>query len=184
MCFINLSVVKTMNDDLGFGVRYEDSKYLGLFSRLVILSLDLLVVIITLGLGIYFNEMYSSDNYIIYMAIFICYLYLTVIKASNIGTLGQIVTKSKILTIYGKKPSFLKMNFRLLFWAIGPLNTLSDLAFMTFIREKRTLRDCYSDTIVIKKNALPIETDIPVYFTRILALGLNIMYRSCYSKNT
>jgi len=173
-----------MNDDLGFGVKYEDSEYLGLLSRLVILVLDLGAVFIILGLGVYFNEIYLYDNYITYTAIFICYLYLTIVKTSSIGTLGQIVTQSRILTIYGKKPSFIRMNFRLLFWTIGPMNTLSDIAFMTFIREKRTLRDCYSDTIVIKKNALPIETDIPVYFTRIFALGLNIMYRSCYSKNS
>jgi uncharacterized RDD family membrane protein YckC len=178
-----------MDNELGLGVRFNDSAYLGFFSRLVIFILDLIVVISICSIGIYFNigqqvGEASDNNYILYAALFLSYLYLTIIKASKIGTLGQIVTKSRILTIYGKRPSFIRMNFRLMFWAIGPINTLSDLVFLTFIREKRSLRDCYSDTIVVKKGTEPVEVDIPVYFTRIFALGLNIMYRSCYSKNT
>jgi uncharacterized RDD family membrane protein YckC len=179
-----------MKEDFGVGVKFEDADYLGVFARLILLVVDLVLVSIICGTGFFIDRwlMDSSQAYYqyysLYSALFLSYLYLTAAKTSKTGTLGQIITRSKILTIHGDKPSQLRITFRLFFWVIGPFNSLSDLAFLTIIKEKRTLRDCYCGTIVIRKNAEPIEENIPVRFTRIYALGLNIMYRSCYSENT
>ena len=179
-----------MDNDLGRGVKYADDAYLGLFPRLLLIVTDTVVALIIIIIG-FSSDIWLIENtfnydsyYSTYTSLLLTYLYLTTIKTAKFGTLGQLITKSKIVTIYGEKPSQLNMSFRLFIWVLGPVNYLSDLIFLTMIKEKRTLRDCYCDTIVIKKNAIPIEENIPVRFNRIFAMGLNLMYRSCYNANT
>jgi len=179
-----------MDNDLGLGVKFEDDAYLGLFSRLLLVIVDSFIAFIVLIIGISIDLWLidTTSNYDSYYATYssmlVIYIYLTSLKTSKFGTLGQFFTKSKILTIYGEKPTQLKMSFRLFIWVLGPFNFISDLVFLTMIKEKRTLRDCYCDTIVVKKCAEPIGVKIPVRFNRVFAMGLNLMYRSCYNANT
>jgi len=179
-----------MDNNLGLGVKFEDGAYLGLFSRLILVLVDSFIAFIVLIIGISIDLwlIETTSNYASYYATYssmlVTYVYLTFLKTSKFGTFGQLFTKSKILAIYGKKPTQLKMSFRLFIWVLGPFNFISDLVFLTMIKEKRTLRDCYCDTIVVKKGAEPIEINIPVKFNRVFAMGLNLMYRSCYNANT
>jgi uncharacterized RDD family membrane protein YckC len=87
------------------------------------------------------------------------------------------ITGTKILHISGKKPSLLCMTYRLLFWIIGPVNILADLAWVSLNREKRTLRDSLCDTIVVKKKAIPISNS-EIRKIRVMALGFHFLYKS------
>ena len=127
---------------------------------------------------------YYDDFYFTYISSVISFIYLTKIKTTKTGTLGQILTKSRIETIYGTKPGLVRMTARLLFWVVGPLNFVIDILFIAMIKEKRAVRDCICNTIVVKKSAVPIETEVPIYVTRVFALGLNLMYESCNSENS
>lgn len=54
------------------------------------------------------------------------------------------------------------MIFRLIFWGVGPLNVIADIAWVTLNKEKRTVRDSMSNTIVVKRSAKPISTDAEI----------------------
>src|SRR5690606_17198760 len=112
---------------------------------------------------------------------FFAYIYLTFVKASSFGTFGQRFTKTRIETIYGERPSQARMTLRLLYWVFGPINFVTDLVFMLAIKERRSIRDCFCNTIVVRQNAVPIESQAPVRIARIYAMGLNLMYESCNS---
>ena len=135
-------------DKADCGVIYSDEDYVGFWRRILIIIFDLVVMVPILFLGyvadLHRYEVTLADNFIFYQyfSISLCYLYMTVLKSSRIGTLGQIVTKSKIVTLKGKRPNVFQMSFRLWFWLFGPINFIFDLAFMQFNSEKRTFRDC------------------------------------------
>lgn len=176
-----------MPEPLGYGVIYRDEDYAGFLRRTAILLIDLAIVIPLLGAGIwvdtslYDNTDFWDEYYALYVSLFVAYLYLTTLKASKYGSLGQRITDTKIETIYGSRPSQLRMSMRLLYWILGPINFLTDLVFMLAVKERRSIRDCFCNTIVVRRNAEPIDTHAPVHVARIYALGLNLMYETCNS---
>lgn len=165
------------------GVLYNSEDYTSVSLRVFIIIIDALSIIplfISCYLaGEYQYKLELSDDFISYAYIFsfiISFLYLTIIKSSEIGTLGQFLTKTKVVNLYGEKPSFLVMVYRLLLWVLGPINIFSDIVFSTFNEEKRMLRDCLSNTLVVKKTASPIITDAVIGTTRAFVFGLNLLY--------
>ncbi len=164
------------------GVIYQESDYASLLIRAVTILIDT-VLIAPLLIASYYIDDYLYQNYYtdsaaftLYLAVFIAYLYLTIIKASNIGTLGQKITQTKILHISGSKPNIFQMTFRLFFWFFGPFNFVSDFAWVSLNNEKRTLRDSMCNTIVIKKNAVPVSREAEIKNIRVMFFGLHFLY--------
>ena len=75
------------------------------------------------------------------------------------------------------------MIFRLIFWGVGPLNVIADIAWVTLNKEKRTVRDSMSNTIVVKRSAKPISTDAEIRNVRVFFFGLNFLYSTANLKN-
>jgi len=103
------------------------------------------------------------------------YLYLTLLKASRVRTLGYKLTGSKIVNLRGQRPSIIWMTFRLALWIGGPFSFLFDLFWSGIDDDRQTLRDRFAGTCVVNTNAEPIgESEIHLaYFT---AGGFNLMY--------
>jgi uncharacterized RDD family membrane protein YckC len=165
------------------GVIYDEPDYAGTLLRISIMLVDLIVVIffyvIAYLIDDYLYDAYYTNSFYnaVYIALLISFLYLTLLKASKIGTVGQMVTGTKILNINGKKPSLFSMTYRLLFWVVGPVNFIADLAWVSLNKEKRTLRDSLCNTIVVKKKAIPISNN-EIKKIRVMALGFHFLYRS------
>ncbi len=176
-----------MSEPLGYGVIYKDEDYASIFRRISIMLIDVLIVLPIIGAGIWFdmlmydNTTYYDSNYALFVAAFISYLYLTTLKASKYGSLGQRLTKTRIETIYGERPGQSRMTMCLLMWILSPINLLTDFVFILAVKEKRTIRDCFCNTIVVRDDAKPIDAHVPIHVSRIYALGLNLMYESCNS---
>lgn len=166
------------------GVVFKEEDYAGFWRRLIILIVDLFVVIVITTpcylADSYRYEEYYSDNELVffYVGMFLSYLYLTVLKASKIGSIGQIVTGTEILTIRGRRPNIFLMTYRLLFWLVGPVNFIADLAFIYMNKEKRTLRDGLCNTIVLKRSADPISNTAEIRNIRVMVFGFYILYQS------
>ncbi|MBF0197815.1 MAG: RDD family protein [Planctomycetes bacterium] len=173
--------------DFGIGVYYDTDDYAGFFRRLIIICVDLFVFCSLISFGLILDEvLYDSfesyyEEYCTFGALILTYIYLTVIKISRFGTFGLALTNCKIVSIYGKKPSMYNMSFRFLFLFLGPVNLIIDLMWLTLNPEKRTVRDCYSQTYVIRKNSKHIG-ESPVHLCRIHVLGAMLMYPTV-SKN-
>ncbi len=164
------------------GVLFKSSDYASLFTRTAIIVIDLVILIILFVAGYYVDDFlyqgYYIDSFVVtpYISPFFALLYLTVLKTSKIGTLGQKITKTKILHINGKKPNILIMVYRLFFWGLGPLNFIADFAWVTLNKEKRTVRDSLSNTIIVKRNAEPVSTNVEIKNVRAFFFGLNFLY--------
>ncbi len=93
---------------------YRREDYVGTIRHLVIIAVDLAVILfVVFPLGFvpaFVAESLSirSDSFLFVGPLFLTWLYLTVIKPSRIRSPGYWVTGSKIVTIYGKKPSTLR----------------------------------------------------------------------------
>ena len=170
-----------------YGVVYKDEDYAGFIRRIFIMVLDLAIALLVIGIGFWLDDLlhesseYYDSSYCFYASLFVVYLYLTLLKSSRFGSIGQRLTNTKIETIYGKRPKQGRMTLRLLYWVLGPFNFLTDLVFMLAIKERRSIRDCFCNTIVVSRDAEAVDSHAPVRVTRIYALGLNLMYESCNS---
>lgn len=168
-----------------YGVIYKDEDYAGFVPRMAIMAVDSALVLLVTGMGFWADTLlfegteYYGSYYLFCASLVIAYLYLTTLKASKYGTLGQRLTATRIETIYGDRPGQLRMTMRLLYWILGPVNSITDIVFMLVVKERRSIRDCFCNTIVVRRGAVPIERNAPVRVARIFALGLNLMYESC-----
>lgn len=164
------------------GVIFKSSDYASLFARTTLILIDLVVLIILFIISYYVDDFlyqsYYIDSFVVtqYLSPLLAFLYLTILKTSKVGTLGQRITKTKILHINGKKPSIFVMTYRLFFWGLGPLNFIADYAWVTLNKEKRTVRDSLSNTIIVKKTAEPVSTNVEIKNVRAFFFGLNFLY--------
>jgi uncharacterized RDD family membrane protein YckC len=176
--------------DIGpFVYRRED--YVGTIRHLVIIAVDLAVIVfVVFPLGIVPAIVAESmsiraDTFAVIGPLFLTWLYLTVLKPSRIRSLGYWVTGSKIVTIYGEKPSTLRMTIRLaatIFWFSLPLGTfLVDFMWPTVDEERQMLRDLYCGTRIIRNRATPIAQGriVQSFYT---AMGYSLTYSSVYKE--
>ncbi len=164
------------------GVVFEENDYAGFLSRILIMFIDLIFILLIFVAANYTDtflyKKYNIDSPMTYLVMpsLISYLYLTVLKASKYGTIGQKLTNTKILHLGGKRPNIILMTYRLLFWVAGPFNFIFDLAWITLNKEKRTLRDSICNTIIVKKNAEPISRSSQIRNIRAMVFGFHFLY--------
>ena len=168
------------DNSLADGVYFNLEHYAGFFRRMFAILVDLAVVIIA-GFVLLFTlaaltpeTEYRLDR-LLYAWIAICWLYLSVLKPTSLSTLGYRLLGIKIVTTKGEKPSFLRMTFRLLLWFLGPINFAIDLIWLGIDSERQTLRDCFSGTYVVRRNAEPLGT-APTRLSRYCAAGMTLVY--------
>ena len=169
---------------------YRREDYVGTIRHLVIIAVDLAVILfVVCPLGFVpaiVAELLSirSNSFLFVGPLFLTWLYLTVLKPSRIRSPGYWVTGSKIVTIYGKKPSTLRMTIRLaatIFWFSLPLGTfLVDFMWPTVDEERQMLRDLYCGTRMIRNRATPIAQGRIVY-TFYTAMCYSLTYPSVKS---
>jgi uncharacterized RDD family membrane protein YckC len=164
------------------GVVFTEKDYAGFMIRLIIMAIDLTIIYLVFLAGYQVDEVlyqnYGIDSPMAYLYVpaLISYLYLTVAKASSYGSIGQMLTNTKILHISGKRPNIFQMSYRLLFWLAGPFNFVYDLAWIGLNKEKRTLRDSLCNTIVVKRNAEPTSNHTQIRNVRALVFGFHFLY--------
>jgi len=166
---------------------YRREDYVGTIRHLVIIAVDLAVIVfVVLPLGMIpavVAESLSirSDAFLFVGPLLLTWLYLTVLKPSRIRSPGYWVTGSKIVTIYGEKPSTLRMTIRLaatFLWFSLPLGIfLVDVMWPTVDGERQMLRDLYCGTRIIRHRATPIAQGriVQTFYT---AMGYSLMYAS------
>lgn len=170
------------DDSLGEGVYYAPEDYVGIMWRLVILIIDAAVLILLyFALAYVFFTMGSDWTETSWLVGYWCtyvvmlWFYLAVLKPSKVRTVGYWLTRSQIVDLKGNQPSILRMTFRVVLWLFGPFNFLYDLVWAGADEDKRTLRDCFAGTCVIRFRAVPIGTGT-VRLAYYNALALTLMY--------
>ena len=133
------------------GVVYADGDYAGFFRRLLIIGIDLAVLGCAWGL----LSVFGMSPSVFYGGAGLSWAYLTLLEA-RAGTLGFWLTRTRIITLEGKRPSVLRMTFRLLLWIFGPIHAFVDFFWLGGDAYKQTLRDKFAGTLVVRKSATPV----------------------------
>lgn len=150
-------------NNLGFGVFYKNSDYAGFFKRVAVVLIDFSFLLLFLLIVKWIVDslpprFLNSTAALIEITILFSFVYLTIIKASKLRTLGYNLMGVKIVDLKGQRPSFLKMAFRYLLLVVGPLSLIPDILWLISEKTKQTFRDKVSGTYVIKKDAEPTGT--------------------------
>ncbi len=177
----------TGDSSLGNGVYFKKEDYIGLWKRLLILTVDSCVIMVVMWATDTLWDLLPYDP-VVFMVlewgfpIFVL-LYLTAIKASKIRTLGYRLVGAKVLNFKGERPSFFRMTLRLFLWVLGPINVVIDFIWVGIDQDRQSLRDRFAGTCLVKANAIPIG-EAPIHLSYYQAFGLSLMLPTvCRPKN-
>jgi uncharacterized RDD family membrane protein YckC len=167
-----------MND---FGVYYKKDDYAGFLKRVVIAIVDLIVLLIAAALSLFVTDYFVHDmnSYLkinFFIVIILSLLYLAILKRTQKGTIGYILTGVKIVNLKGEKPSIFKMVLRASLLVLGPFELVIDIMWLTSEATKQTLRDKYVGTYVVNKAAQPIGKS-KLQNASLGVMGWNLLYR-------
>ena len=151
------------SSDISEGVYYNREAYAGFWLRLMVDVIDISAIMsISIVFTILFMKVLTpSEQFIPVLFVLwagLWFIYFVLLKRSNFGTLGYKLCRVRIVNLRGERPSILALTFRLIFAAIGPLNMLFDLIWLSGDENRQALRDKFAQTYVVKKNATPIGT--------------------------
>jgi uncharacterized RDD family membrane protein YckC len=145
--------------DPRMGVHFRRAAHAGPLRRCVILVIDLTVVVflgvVAAAADFAVSEGATSAVFVCTWLLF-CYAYLVPLEAC-VGTLGFVLTGTKIVDLHGRPPSLGRMTLRLLlaaFW-LNQLFLLIDLLWLAENDRRQTIRDLLAGTYVVRKNAAP-----------------------------
>ena len=162
------------------GLFYGLKDYAGLGRRLLILSIDAMVLFIgyVLTMVAFGLSLLGTSSFHIYALCFgaFCYLYLAVLARSRFGTVGYALTAVRIVDLTGERPSLACMSYRSVFALFGPLNALLDLVWLGGDNNRQALRDKLAGTYVIRRGAVPAGVG-PQKLVFISFLGWNLLVR-------
>jgi uncharacterized RDD family membrane protein YckC len=156
------------------GVYYKIEDYGSLLRRFLAIAVDS-VVLILLSLLIawiwsFFAEppelnpafeygwlsmAFISPGYF-WCCLLVSYIYMTVVKASKLRTLGYRITGLRVVNLQGVRPSIFQMTWRFILLAFGPIDFLADLIWLGGDDNRQTIRDKIAATYVIRPDAIPI----------------------------
>jgi len=173
----------TKKPKIQHAVRFAQKDYAGLCRRVLIACVDLgtvvvlwFAVLLTAWIGWFalHPESEHPPAATLWLLPLTAYLYLTVVKRSRLGSLGLLVTGTRIVDIEGKRPSLLRMTARFLWLLPLPLGLLLDLGWLLEEPAKQTLRDKWAGTFVVRRNAEPIGR-VPLTYHRICLVGIQLI---------
>ena len=140
---------------------FSEEDYPGIWMRAAIVLIDsvvLLCVSFTFAMFCYAVGVRNPDGMWLASSLVFFYVYLTVLKQSQVRTVAFRVMGARIVNDKAERPSIFRMMFRLLIWAVGPFNVLMDFLWLGGDRNRQTLRDKFSGTWVVRRNAVPASS--------------------------
>ncbi len=163
-----------MNYDLDNGVYYKTKDYGSLFRRVFAVTVDVVVLIVAwlliAWIWSWFAERPNLDAAVQYgwlsialinpfyfwCCLLLSYIYMTVIKATKLRTVGYRLTDLRVVNLRGIRPSVFQMTWRFILLAFGPIDLIVDLIWLWGDENRQTIRDKIAATYVIRSDAVPI----------------------------
>jgi uncharacterized RDD family membrane protein YckC len=155
-------------------VYFARGDYVGFLGRLAIDCIDIGVLLAAYIIA----AMFLPEEYlraILILWFFIAYLYLAILKATGIPTIGYWVVKARIVDPRGNPPSLFKATVRFCFAFIGPINFILDLIWISSDRHRQALRDKFGHTYIVKNTAKPVGIG-KISYQRYFILGYSFIF--------
>ena len=164
----------SVNSNSEKGVYYNTNDYGSLLRRFTAIAIDVFVLLLLWALiawiWSFFADLPAMDPVFEYgwwtiavispayfwSCLLGSYLYMAVVKANRLRTVGYRITGLKVVNLKGVRPSIFQMSWRFILLAFGPINVLADLIWLGGDDNRQTIRDKLAATYVIRLNAAPI----------------------------
>lgn len=165
--------------NIQLGVIYDISSYASFWRRLLADVIDITILII---LYITLMVIASEDLWKLFMLIWfgLSFVYLVIIKASPIRTIGYRLTDLRLIDLKGNRVTIWRSVVRMFFAFLGPLNYGLDLLWIPGDPSKQALRDKFAGTLVIKNMTKPVGNGKIVYM-QYFFMGWSIVFSEVQS---
>ncbi|WOO39558.1 RDD family protein [Rubellicoccus peritrichatus] len=158
------------------GVYYQKSDYANFALRLSTLIIDLAL---SAGFGFALDAVAESASLTSgqYDTIIVVFLFLYFIEMKRrYGTIGNIVTRTRLIDVSGKRPSIYSMLVRSSLFVLGSLFFIIDIIWVTSDEKRQMIRDKFSGIYVIKRKAQPLGHGKVIYSSCMIA-SLNFLFK-------
>ncbi|HXX35771.1 MAG TPA: RDD family protein [Thermodesulfobacteriota bacterium] len=162
------------------GVYYGTNDYGSLPRRCAAIAIDLIVLVmlwfLIAWIWSFFADLPGLDRMAKYTwlsiafvspsyfwcCLFASYIYMTVVKASRLRSVGYRVTDLKVVNLKGVRPSVFQMTWRFILLVFGPIDLIADLIWLGGDDNRQTIRDKIAATYVIRSHAAPMGAGVIV----------------------
>lgn len=144
------------------GALYSKTEYAGVLRRLLVMGIDFGVVAGFIWL-LFSLPINLSDNAYFTLIFGFFYLYLIEMKR-RVGSIGNLITLTKLVSIAGGRPSIFSMISRSAFWSLSWFLTIIDILWITGDPRKQMVRDKFTGIFVVNRKASPIAYGEIKYF--------------------
>lgn len=176
--------MQTVQDSsLGVGVLFASHDCVGAARRIGVLLIDGAVLLLCWWLLagiILYTELLSVHGALIGFWAFV-WLYLAGFKSWNLRTPGYWFMDCRVVDLTGRPPALWRATLRALLWLFFAGVTLPlELAWCGVDRDRRSWRDCWSGTMVVRARAIATATG-PVHLRLVCLLMYPVFYPSVSS---
>jgi uncharacterized RDD family membrane protein YckC len=160
------------------GVYFGQNDYAGFWRRLLVDTIDVLVVCgAWLLCGLLWETVLGTAGVGLLLAgcFIFAFGYFVPLKRSAIRTLGYRIGRVRIVGLDGRPASIPALSLRFMFAVFGPLNWL-DLIWRGGDWHRQALRDKFTNTYVVKINAVPAGAG-PLVYSYYEVSGYSFLFR-------
>ncbi|TVR46548.1 MAG: hypothetical protein EA425_17115, partial [Puniceicoccaceae bacterium] len=138
-------------------VYFERRDCAGVFRRSAVVLLDALVLLGLHELIWWLAHHPATEAWLGYRGGYTVFLlttglYLVEVKR-RFGTLGNLLTDTRVISLSGGRPSLFQQLIRTAFWTLGPVLIAIDLLWITGDDARQALRDKCAGTYVVRRGA-------------------------------
>jgi uncharacterized RDD family membrane protein YckC len=162
---------------LGNGVYFAADDYIGLGPRIIISVVDTFVLLVMLWLLAFVWLIILGDYTPLLPLVYAIavWLYVVPLKRSKIRTVGYRLTKCRLVTLQGTRPSLWMLTLRSLLWLYGPCTFAFDLIWCGIDQERQSMRDRFSLMCLVRNDARSIGEG-PIHLAYYTALSYVVIF--------
>jgi uncharacterized RDD family membrane protein YckC len=156
------------------GVYFAPADYAGLMRRTLSGAIDVAVLALAwVAIALAVAWLYalrrtpaSPTGPAILLWLLFLYAYIAVLKATPVGTLGYLITRTRIVDLRGRRPSLARTSLRALLLVGFPLHPVLDLIWLGGDSRRQKFADKAAGTYVVKRSAVPVGRGefVPGYY--------------------
>jgi uncharacterized RDD family membrane protein YckC len=163
------------------GVYFRREDYAGLWRRFlidavdfpIVLALSALVLVAPVATG---HQPHQAPGLFLALLAAVWFGYFVLLKGSRYRTAGYVLGGARIVNLRGDRPSYGSLALRLVFLAVGPVNAVLDVFWLTGDLDRQALRDKFASTYVVLKDAVPAGTG-PIRLRIYTFSGMTFLFR-------
>jgi len=175
-----MNAVESRVADAKTGVFFRREDYAGFWLRILVDVIDIAVAVLVLAAVFSVAFFASRDDRVVARisvvgGVGVWLSYFVFLKYFGSRTVGYRLCRVRLVNLQGLPPSLWAVFTRGLFAAIGPMNVVVDLIWLSSDPHRQALRDKVAHTYVVRRLAQPCGAGV-ISYSRYTILGSNFVF--------